>query len=210
MKIFLSTLQLLIIISLQTFSQEIVFKYQSKLFTTKDIEMEIAKYPNVLLKVYLPTIKIVNDENICGRAEWDTLILSSTCNSFQQTIHHELSSILLNKYDVYVKPVYDSIYREFVKLNGDFRYDRSRVSMNRIESGSKLAEYFYGYTYATTDFENDFNIIAECLFTDGSEVIDFMNCNSSKPVSKKIRLVLNFYHSLDPSFTNSYFRKQKI
>lgn len=209
MKVFLCTLQF-IIIPIQVFCQNIIFEEGSEVFTTKDIEIEIAKYPKALLKNYLPVIKIVNSENVCGRAEWDTLILSSTCNSFQQTIHHELSSMLLNKYDVYVKPVYDSMYRAFVNLNGEFQYDRSKVTMNRIELGSKLAEYFYGYTYATTDFENDFNIIVECLFANGLEVIDFMNQNPSKPVSRKIKLVLDFYYTLDTSFTESYFRKQKI
>lgn len=201
---------LLVFISFQGISQSVRLEGQVNSLIQKTVEFELRKYPTKLIENYLSYVNIVHDDHICGRSEWDTLVLSSTCNSIRQTIHHELSSMFLNKYDVYVKPVYDSIYRAFVNLNGEFRYDRSKVTMNRIELDSKLAEHFYGYTYATTDFENDFNIIAECLFTNGSEVIEFMNQNSSKPVSKKIRLVLNFYHTLDPSFTHSYFGKQKI
>jgi hypothetical protein len=191
-------------------SQTISFEAEAK-FSKREIETELAKYPVGLLRNYLYEIKVVEDDRMCGRSEAysNRIVLSSNCEIFRTAIHHEISSVLLRQYDFKVKEVIDIMYGEFLKLNGDFKYDHN-TNMHHIEEGSKTSEHFYNYKYAQSDFENDFNIIAQELFVNGDRTISYMYDHKDKPVSNKIQLVIDFYKKLDSRFTIEYFKTQKI
>ncbi len=192
-------------------AQTISFKCSRAKFTRNEIQTELAKYPVGFLHKYLFEINVVDDNKICGRSEAysNRIILSSSCDDVHMTIHHEISSVLLRQYDFKVKEVVNIMYGEFLKLNGNFKYNHN-TDMHHIEEGSETEKHFYNYKYAQSDFENDFNIIAQELFVDGYKIINYMHAHMDMPVSKKIQLVIDFYQKLDPKFSIEYFKKQRI
>lgn len=201
----------ILICTLVVNAQKISFKCDNAKFTRSEIQTELSKYPADLLNKYLFEVNVVDDSKICGRSEAysNRIVLSSNCEMFRAAIHHEISSVLLRQYDFKVKEVINIMYGEFLRLNGEFKYDHN-TDMDHINEGSKASEHFYKYKYAQSDFENDFNIIAEELFVDGDKTIGYMNDNKDKPVSKKIQLVIDFYKKLDSRFTIEYFKNQRI
>lgn len=172
---------------------------------------ELSKYPKDLLSNYLTEI-IIQDlpNNVCGRSEAFSkrIRLNASCYTpIQETLHHELSSVFLQQYDVYVSRGYfNKLYSQFVNLNENVKYDKS-VALHKIDAESDLANYFYKLTYAQTGFENDFNVISQFLFTHGASVVEYMQNHPNKPVAKKIQLVIDFYHDLNSQFTLNYFKK---
>lgn len=191
---------------------------QTAKISKHEVELELAKYPKSILQYYLKDVSFVESARFCGRADaiYDKIVLNCECSNseLKKAIHHEMSSILLQHYDLYVeRGTFDKMYQEFVKLNGDFSYDvkiaNSNDAMSKI-TNVKLLEYFYGVKYAQSGFENDFNVIAQFLFSNGDEIISFMNSNPEKPVSKKIRLVLDFYQKIDKGFNVSFFKNQRL
>lgn len=197
-------------------AQSVVFETTPSSITTGEIETELAKYPSGVVDKYLEKILVIKSDKICGRSDWifSTIELSdnSLCN-FRVTIHHELSSIFLHQYNFKVAPVGDEMLKAFINLNGEYKYTYSNSNVEawtKIEPSTKLGEYFYDRKYAIRNFENDFNVIAEALFSNGHEVIEFVKSNQNLPVSKKIKLVLEFYQKLSSDFTIEYFDKQKL
>lgn len=209
-------LMMFIRVSSQTINFEDGVKSTDKI--EAKIIAELNKYPKGLLQPYLKRIDVVSDERFCGRAEAysNRIVLSASCNGdIRETIHHELSSIFLLLFDgsgkpVSETPILDSLYRAFLQLNGDYKYSFENGIYSTEVINSALADRFYLYKYGSRDFENDFNIIVQCLFRDGSKTIEFMDSNTEKPVAKKIRLVIDFYQTLNPAINISYFKHQLI
>lgn len=206
----------LILLSVSAFSQNIVFEINSTVFTKSDLQHELDKYPKSVLQAYIPLIKVVQDNashNYCGCANWSDIEINASCPIYKVAIHHELSSLFLNRYDLYVeKDAFKNMETAFIKLNGQYKYHsilRSEA-YHPIESTSDIGQHFFARKYSVTNFENDYNVIAEMLFSDGAKTIDFMLNNSTKPVAQKIKLVIEFYHKLDPSFTVQFFKNQHI
>lgn len=184
----------------------------------KKIGTELNKYPKELLQSYLKSIDVVSNKRFCGRAEVysNRIVLSVSCNrDIRETIHHELSSIFLLLFDGGGKPTSEtptlnSLYKAFLQLNGGYKYSFENDISSTEQIDSTLADRFYLYKYASRDFENDFNMIAQSLFSNGNKVIEFMNSSPELPVAKKIRLVIDFYHALNPTLNISYFKHQLI
>lgn len=192
-------------------AQSIIFEITPINFTKGDIEKELAKYPKNILEDNLKKVVVVSTDEYCGMSyPYSKIELSGDCANCGEigiTIHHELSSMFL--FQNLEKNEMLQMWEAFNNLNGPYSYtglDKNQL----ILSGSELADYFYKSTYAMHSFENDFNIIAENLFANGYETIQFIKERSNLPVSKKIKIVLEFYQKLSPTFTVSYFEKQKI
>jgi hypothetical protein len=204
---------LLVFSSFLTLAQDIDFEINNANITKKEIQIELAKYPKNVLQAYLEQITVVTSERFCGLtyAFEKRILLNGNCDnaSIKEALHHEMSSILLQQYDVYVSKVFDSYYTQFVKLNGEFAYNGNR-DLTEINPSSKLANHFYGLKDAQSGFENDFNVVSQYLFKDGDKIINFMLSNPDKPVSKKIKVVLDFYYQLDKTFSVSYFKNQQL
>jgi hypothetical protein len=199
-------------LSIQSNAQSIIFETRAN-FNRMEVEKELAKYPALLLKEHLQKVIVVSSDKYCGLsfAFAKKFELNGDCDrcNFRATIHHELSSLFLLQYDFYTAPVGVAMRNKFIELNGAYSYT-NQVEHGRIEPDTPLGDFFYNRKYAMHSFENDFNVIAESLFQNGLSVISFMEGNPKKPVSKKIRLVLDFYYLLDSSFTINYFKEQKI
>jgi hypothetical protein len=155
----------------------------------------------------LDSIIIIDDAKICGRAFINKKFeLSGTCDRayLRKAIHHEFSSVLLQQFDIYERPVFNDLYHFFTKVNGVNSYS-NLVSSGEIDKDSEIGKYFYGDYYAMTGFENDFNVIAQHLFTDGKEIIAFIRHHPELPVTQKITAVISFYHLVHPVFSAEYF-----
>jgi hypothetical protein len=122
-------------------------------------------------------------------------------------IHHEMSTILLNGYDIYDEPTYNSIYSKFMKWNGESVHYTREVTSGEIDASSDIANYFYKQNYARTNFENDFNTIAQYLFTNGKEVVAYINARPNTAIEKKVKEVISFYQKLDNKFTVGFFSR---
>ena len=83
--------------------------------------------------------------------------------------------------------------------------------MDAIRSGLASMETDPGYfgigfinRYAITEIEQDINVIAQNLFCGGPEFWKIVDQNER--IRGKVLLLVGFYHSLDPVFTEEYFR----
>lgn len=192
--------------------QSILFENDPVNFTKKAIEIELTKYPTGLLEKYLEEIVVVQTEKYCGLAFSARVAPAkihlndnSRCK-VDVTIHHEISSLFLHRYDELAARMRD----KFIELNGSEYSYTYQIDHSKVEAGTKLADYFYSRKYAMYSFENDYNVIAESLFVNGHEVIQLMNERPNLPISKKIKLVLDHYNMVSKEFTLSYFERQKI
>lgn len=203
--------------SLTSYCQDIVFETSSKYMTVENLQQELKKYPQGLMQEYSPIIVVVpntgDNTRFCGCIGYSKIKINTNCEIYKRAFHHEMSSLLLRKYDIMKERGFmQSLADKFAKLNGSYTYHDIPVSngYDNIDVTSNLGQNFYGRKYAMTMFENDFNVIAEYLFCSGAETINFMLNNPDKPAAKKIQLVIDFYHNLDSSFTVSFFKNQHI
>lgn len=121
--------------------------------------------------------------------------------------HHEFSSILLRKFPSFLNQKDWS-----ATLPKDFKYSSGGV--NAIAEGTAstsldeaLAAKGFLSQYSMSAQEEDFNMIAENLFTGGKEfwaVVD-----KHPKAAAKVKLVINFYNKLDKTFTEKAFRSHK-
>lgn len=201
-----------------TKSQSIVFENGSELTSTPnisrhEIENELAKYPKGIIEENLKNVVVVSSDKYCGLslAFAKKIELSGDCQNcnIRSTIHHELSSLFLIQNPGPDDAYYKKLWKEFNALNDSYSYT-GNLQNQPIENGSDIANHFYKRTYAMHSFENDFNVIAESLFVNGHETLQFANEHPNLPVSKKIQLVIEFYQKVSSDFTTAYFEKQKI
>ena len=195
----------LIWIAHNALSQTISFKTEATI-TEAEIRNTLSVYPPNMLRM-IKWIDVTHlEENVCGLAHWDGIELSSVHSRevIIETINHEASSIFLKQ--PRFGEVYDSIMQLFYQINGDMQYRKMKASeiteLNAIQSN-----YFIGDTYAMTSFENDYNTICEYLFTNGKEVIANITSKPNSAINKKVRCVINYYHSFNSKFTSDFFSK---
>ncbi|PCJ54968.1 MAG: hypothetical protein COA79_21360 [Planctomycetota bacterium] len=171
------------------------------------------KYPKTILqdnlvKVYVTETLSFYDLNYGGTLESVTKRIYITKKGNSKTderlFHHEFSSILSKYYPNLLDEItWDSTNPE------DFNYGTGGV--DAIKNGNvgqrfweiHLVNGFLGL-YSTSSMVNDFNLYAEYLFS-GNEEFWFYVDNYEK-VGIKARLTIDFYNSIDPMFTEEYFR----
>lgn len=167
------------------------------------------KYPQHILDDYLHEVHLVGSLNYFYRYVGGTVspvhgvvynAYSKYEDSYEQTLHHEFSSILR----VYNSD--DYFERDWTALNPEgFEYGEGYGGYYDEE----LAEQGFVSTYSTNSYDNDFNVMAEHVF---KEETKFYGANFWEVVDaySKIRAKLNFfvdfYHKIDPIFTEDYFR----
>lgn len=207
----MSKILILLFISYNTVAQRITFDSKSNTFNENDIRKELQLYPSNILSLCVEKIEVKNiHENYCGMSHF--LFKSVEINGniskliLIKTIHHELSSMFLLGIDQdYSNRTFKIYQKKFNALNPNgFRYD-SQINVENLNDDQK--KYFAYNTYSMTCFENDFNTIAEILFTDSY----YLNhVNTSTAVYQKLLLVVEFYHNMiDSKFTMDYFKNLK-
>lgn len=186
-------------------------------YTKEDIKNELAKYPAGLVQSLIDKIVITDAEGgLAIRCQKEIrLSANASLRHMKIYLHHEFSSFILYRGkcdDSEAVRKVNEIRNKFIALNDSFNYNTANEDQawKKIDEGTDLGNHFYAYYYATCDFENDFNVIAQLLFTDGEKTTDFMIRNQDKPVGKKIQLVIDFYTSVDNRFSKAFFRAQKL
>lgn len=176
----------------------------------------MAKYPPGLPDRYLNRIYVSKSLHFYGypyggtyahKTLYLTLDEENTVHQdpfLEERFHHELSSILwkenLRNLDLEKWQSFNP--QGFVYGEGGLDAIRSGIASMEIDPG-----YFdIGFInrYAMTEIEQDINVMAQNLFMGGPR---FWEIVDSKPAIRgKVFLLIGFYHSLDPGFTEEFFR----
>ena len=127
----------------------------------------------------------------------------------EQTFHHEFSSILFRNHPEFLDTA------EWSKTNMQgFDYNDPENGVGSIrnnqssqEIDTSLCEKGFLTQYALSSMENDINTIAQNLFCPAK---DFWRIAGKFPrISKKVKLLISFYHKIDPFFSKEFFARIK-
>lgn len=174
----------------------------------------LKKYPDEVLIKNLSKVYVLSELEFYGVGfggtnSDDSVYLTNIDYSniwIETAFHQEFSSIFLRSY----KSLFDK--QAWIRINpGDFIYF-SDTGVEALKKGQdstifdpKLNEIGFLYEYAQSTPENDFNSFAENIFMNDSyfwEAID-----KYPKLKEKFDLIVKFYNSINPIFTEEYFRK---
>ena len=175
------------------------------------------KYPEIILQNNLQHIYFLKnmwfyDVGFGGTNSNDALYLTNNGieNGYsdayiESTFHHEFSSILYRNYpDFLDRSAWDAISDQG-NTDPEAGVGAIRNNSASTEIDTALCRFGFLTQYSMSDFENDLNMLAENIFNPSPE---FWNVVDTYPLIKtKVRLLIRFYHSLDPMFNERYFRK---
>ncbi|MCP3875140.1 MAG: hypothetical protein GY699_18550, partial [Desulfobacteraceae bacterium] len=171
-------------------------------------------YPIQIIKRYLSAIhfaKEIEDRGFLCSGSYDPFkrvvyLVDDGENNDKQaihTFHHEFSSLLLKSHTLLLNPWFDQNPEDFVYL-----YKLKRDEILKTYNSSSLIgteiDYKKGFlnTYGQTNFENDFNEYSAMIFTYPEKFKKIMN--QYPRVRGKFLVWLEFYHKIDPIFTEAY------
>ena len=196
----------------------------------KKIEPRVlSKYPQILAMAFkkYPTKVIKNNINaiyFAKEMEYNGLQYGGTYDSFRRIIflandgeqtddrsiaifHHELSSLLLDRYGFLINPWFNQNPKNF-----KYRSDTNGSWKNAYNGTSivgTISDYEKGFlnSYSQTNFENDFNEYSRLVFSYPQKFKKIMN--QYPRVRGKFLVFLEFYHKIDPIFTEEYLLGEK-
>jgi hypothetical protein len=187
--------------------------------TKSIISRAFSKYPAELLKDNLRAVYFVKSMKFYnvgygGTNSSDAIYLTDggflhgyTDSYLEQTFHHEFSSILFRNFITFIDTI------AWTKANEkDFRYydpDNGVGAIKKHRSSQvinlTLCNKGFLTEYAMSSIENDLNTVAQQLFLPSK---NFWKIADTCPrIRMKTQLLINFYNTLNPLFTESYFRK---
>jgi hypothetical protein len=180
------------------------------------LERAFSKYPDHVLRDNLDRIYALKsltfyDLPYGGTNAKNTVYLADnpaspafTDNFIEGVFHHEFSSILMRS------SLTSFNDKEWKKSNpSGFLYGKGGV--NAILNGEasltldpSLFEQGFLNKYAQSALEEDINVFAQNLFTGGTSF--WLIVDDHPRIRQKAELLIDFYHHLDPVFTEDYFR----
>ena len=173
------------------------------------------KYPSRVIqqnlrKVYVCQKLMFYGLSYGGTNSADSLYLANRGKNFgfsdqflEESFHHEFSSILLrNYYDIFDADAWSS-------CNGTMKYrvdgtQAVREGTASTHYDSKFNQQGFLAQYATASLEEDFNMMAEGLFSGSRKY--WQTIDAYPRLKHKMQAIVNFYHRLDPVFTEARFR----
>jgi Putative zinc-binding metallo-peptidase len=177
------------------------------------LQRALSKYPTKVIKEYLKGIYFAGELDQHGfkaGGSYDPFrriiyIVDNGGKDENQgvyTVHHELSSLLLKHHTFYVNPWTDNNpngYKYLYKTTDDTLKTFNNTSLVGTE-----ADYEKGFmdSYGQTNFENDFNEYSAMIFTYPEKFSKIMH--QYPRVRGKFLVWLDFYHMIDPTFTEDY------
>ena len=174
--------------ALSKYPQELIAANLTKIYVLKYIEFYGVEYGGTY---YNGVLYLVNNG----------IELGSTDFYIEKSLHHEFSSVLLENYRDNFKK------EEWIALN---ELDYGNGGVEALKNGTvgqtlahKLNRKGFLYEYAVSSFENDFNSFAENLFIPKANFYTQVKKNTK--LSKKLELIIEFYNSIDKTFTGRYF-----
>lgn len=172
----------------------------------------LKKYPERVIRKYLDAVyfaKTMETEGIkasgtCGFFIWSVYLADDGKKDdkrAERTFHHEFSTVLLRQTGFLINPWEEQNPKEFKYLYETIKNRRDI----RISGKGTKSDYEDGFItdYGRTTFENDFNEYAAMIFTAPREFKKIMD--QYPRVRNKFKLWLEFYHKIDPVFTEAYF-----
>ena len=123
----------------------------------------------------------------------------------KNSFHHEFSHILLRSYSSFLNTeLWENINPKNFKYLG--------TGVEAIKEGkasevydSSLNEKGFLYKYAQSNLEEDFGSFAENIFV--NDPLFWKAIDKYPKLKEKFNLVVDFYHSINPIFTEEYFRE---
>lgn len=180
----------------------------------------LRKYPSKVVRINLKSVywlKRMEFYNVeyGGTNSTDALYLANDGESrgysnlyLEQTFHHEFSSILLRNYYY----LFDSVAWANANEPG-FTYNdpEDGVGAIRNKSSSLLFDTSICRTGLLTEYslssqENDINTYAQNLFAPSPGFWELVKRYPA--IRKKTKILIDFYHGINRSFTEKFFRKQ--
>ncbi len=170
------------------------------------------KYPMDVINNYLKAIQFAGEiEDDVYSSYWGTydpfrriiyLIDNGDKNDNQamSTFHHEFSSLLLKSHSFWVDPWTENNPKDF-KYYEDI-YDNYATMKKNREVDKDFNEKGMVSNYGLTSFENDFNEYSAMIFTYPERFKKIMK--RYPRVRGKFKVWLEFYHKIDPIFTEQY------
>jgi len=176
----------------------------------------IAKYPEDVLFVYLRKVYVLKSLGFYGvpyggtntkdviYLTYDDTNLERTAEYVEGVFHHEFSSVLLRRFSKYIdKKAWESI--------NPVTFSYGKGGVEAIKRGEASMDYDYtlvedGFVnkYSQSAFEEDINVFSQNLFSGGEQF--WFIVDTFYKIRDKARLTIDFYHQIDPQFTEEYFR----
>jgi Putative zinc-binding metallo-peptidase len=184
----------------------------------------LARYPQILAKAFGKyPVHVIKDclraINFAGSIDQGGLKYGGSYDPFRRilyivdngyrnedrsvyVVHHELSSLLLYSKSFFINP-----WTDINPPNFSYSYDTSDDGLktyNNASSVGTVSDYEKGFmdSYGQTNFENDFNEYSAMIFTYPGKFKKIMD--QYPRVRAKFRVWLDFYHKIDPIFTEAY------
>jgi len=165
------------------------------------VHASMRRYPQWILDQHLERVILVDTLThntggvIGGRASGRTIFLTAN-SAIHGAFHHELAHVLHQTYGERLSE------RQWHALNpAGFRYGSHAAGSSRREDN--FAASFVS-AYAMTNVREDFAETADALFGKGYETT--FNAVRDEPLKMKAGMLMDFYRSIDPVFTEEYFR----
>ena len=175
-----------------------------------------SKYPPAMMNLYLDRVCVMKSMKFYGLPYGGTnyqhtVYLSDDTDNpwfsdeyIEQVFHHEFSSILLRDFPSYFDKA------RWLEVNPpSFRYGKGGAEaishgMSSMALDPSLIEQGFLSQYSTASVEEDINVVAQYLFTGSREFWRVVELNDR--IREKTSILINFYHKIDPVFTESHFR----
>jgi len=175
-----------------------------------------SKYPRSVLNANLHKVYVVKSMTFYGLRYGGTnyqhtvYLTDDTDNPWfsdeyiEQVFHHEFSSILLRGFRDY----FDK--SKWLALNPpSFRYgkggaDAIQQGVASMTLDPETIKQGFLSQYSTASIEEDINVFAQNLFAGDREFWRVFELNET--IREKTRILISFYHRINPAFTESYFR----
>ncbi len=165
------------------------------------VRTSMRRYPQWILDQHLERVILVgtlthkNGRVVGGLASERTIFLTAH-SAVEGAFHHELAHVLHRAYSERVNE------RQWKAMNPpDFHYGGRNGAWSRQDVG--LASAFVT-EYAMTNVREDFAETAEKLFDEG--FADTFDGVRGSALQRKAGVLIDFYRSIDPVFTEEYFR----
>jgi hypothetical protein len=180
------------------------------------LSQAFSKYPSEMMKLYLDRVYVMKSMKFYGLPYGGTnyqhtVYLSDDTDNpwfsdeyIEQVFHHEFSSILLRDF-----PAYFDKAGWLAANPPSFRYGKGGAEaisqgMASMALDPTLIEQGFLSQYSTASVEEDINVVAQYLFTGGREFWRVVELNDR--IREKTKILMNFYHKINPVFTESRFR----
>lgn len=180
------------------------------------LSQSLKKYPVQVIRKYLDAIYLakridrdgVSYSGTYGYFFWSVYLVDDGWKNedrSERTFHHEFSSLLLKRHSFLLNPWLKQNPKNFNYLY----YDNTNKLDIRIRGKGRKSDYENGFMtdYGRTSFENDFNEYAAMIFTHPQKFKKIMH--QYPRVRGKFLLFLDFYHKIDPIFTEEYLLSEK-